>query len=189
MTPLGESGSEVSHLFPEPRNFAEVKKLSDKIKKPWLKATLKEIKNITNNHNFLIEDQNEGEPVTPCMDVYKAKIQSDGSLDKLKLIIVVRGDLQSEETVGYIWSPTASMRTLKYFLADVAKHKSRVYQLDLIGALSQAKVKNRVFVKLDIRYTYYFPEYEKFFGRSFILLKSIYRMNNSGKLFADELTE
>ena len=31
------------------------------------------------------------------MDVYKAKIQSDGSLDKLKLRIVVRGDLQNKE--------------------------------------------------------------------------------------------
>ena len=40
-TPLGESSSEVSHFIPEPRNFAEVKKLSDNIKKPWLKATRK----------------------------------------------------------------------------------------------------------------------------------------------------
>ena len=91
------------------------------------------------------------------MDVLKAKIQSDGSLDKLKLRIVVRGDLQNKEMVGDTWSPTASMRTLKYFLADAAKHKSIVHQLDFIGVFLQAKLKNRVFVKLDIRYTYYFP--------------------------------
>ena len=65
LTPLGESGSEVSHFIPEPRNFAEVKKLSDYIKKPWLKATLKEIKYLTNNQAYIIEDQNEGEPMTP----------------------------------------------------------------------------------------------------------------------------
>ena len=53
------------------------------------------------------------------------------------------------------------MRNLNYFQSDVAKHKSRVHQLDFIGALLQAKAKNRVFVKLEIRYTYYFPEYEK----------------------------
>ena len=41
LPPLGESGSEVSHLIPEPRNFAEVTTVSDDIKKPWLKATLK----------------------------------------------------------------------------------------------------------------------------------------------------
>ena len=78
------------------------------------------------------------------MDVYKAKIQSDGSLDKLKLIIVVRGDLQNKEMVGDTWSPASSMRTMKYFLTDAAKHEVRVHKLDFIGAFLQAKVKNRV---------------------------------------------
>ena len=103
LTPLGESGLEVSHFIPEPRNFAEVKKLSENIKKTWLKENLKEIKNLINNQTLLIEDKNEGEPVTTCMDEYKAKIQSDGSLDKLKLRIVVRGYLQNKEMVGDTW--------------------------------------------------------------------------------------
>ena len=120
LTPLGESGSEVSHFIPEPRNFGEVTKLSENIRKPWLKATLKQIKNLINNQTFLIEDPKEGEPVTPCMDFYKSKVQSYGSLDKLKLIILVRGDLQNKEIFGDTWSPTASMRTLKHFLADAA---------------------------------------------------------------------
>ena len=79
--------------------------------------------------------------------------------DKLKLRIVVREDLQNKELVGYTWSPTASMRILKYFLADVDKHKARVNQLYFIVAFLQAKVKNILFVKLDSRYAYYFPEY------------------------------
>ena len=91
--------------------------------------------------------------------------------------------------VGNTWSPTASMRTLKYFLADAAKHKAIVHQLDFIGALLQAKVKNIVFVKLDMRYAEYFPEYAQYFGRSLRLLKSMYSITNSGKLFADELIE
>ena len=84
LTNLGESGSEVSHFIPEPRNFAEVTKFSENIRKPWLIATLKEIKNLIINQSFLIEDPKDGEPFTPCMDVYKSKIQSDGSLDKWK---------------------------------------------------------------------------------------------------------
>ena len=39
LTPLGESGSEVAHFIPEPRNFSEVTKLSENIKKPWLEST------------------------------------------------------------------------------------------------------------------------------------------------------
>ena len=79
-------------------------------KKPWIKATKNDIKNITNNQTFLVEYPNKGEPVIPCIDMYKAKIQSDGRLDKLKLRIVVRGYLQKKELVGDTWSPTASMR-------------------------------------------------------------------------------
>ena len=124
-----------------------------------MKATLKEIKNLINNQTFMIEDPKDGEPVTPGMDIYKANIQSDGSLDKLKLRIVVRGDFQNKYMVGDTWSPTASMRTLKYFLADAAKHKARVYQQDFIGSFLQANAKSRVFVKLDMRYADYFPEY------------------------------
>ena len=60
--------------------------------------------------------------------------------------------------IGETWSPTSSMRNLKYFLADAAKHKAIVNQLYFIGAFLQANVKNRVFVKLDMRYAAYFPE-------------------------------
>ena len=67
------------------------------------------------------------------------------SLYKLKSRIVVKGDLQNKELVGDNCSPTASTRTLKYFLVDADKHKARVHQLNFIGAFLQAKVKNRVF--------------------------------------------
>ena len=71
------------------------------------------------------------------MDVYKSRIQSDGSLDNLKLKSVVRGDLQNKELIGDTWSPIASMRTLKYFLVDDFNHKAGLNQLDFIGELLQ----------------------------------------------------
>ena len=74
-------------------------------------------------------------------------------------------------------------------MADETKYKARVHQLYFIGAFLQAKFKNRVFVKLNSVYTYYFPEYSNYFGRALISLKSMYGMTNSGKLFYDDLTE
>ena len=115
LPPLNETSSKGSHFIPEPRNFSEVAKISEDINKSWLKATQKDIKNIINNQTFIVQEPEKCEPVTPCMDVYKAKIQSDGSLDKLKLGVVVRGDLQNRQFVGDTWSPRASMMTLKYF--------------------------------------------------------------------------
>ena len=102
------------------------------------------------------------------MDFYKENIQSDGSLDKLNLIFLVRQYLQIKDLIGYTWSPTSPMRTLKYFLSDSVKHRSRVHQLAFIGELLQAKVKNRVFVKLDISHKDHSPDYSIYFGRALI---------------------
>ena len=46
------------------------------------------------------------EPVTPFMDLYKAKIQSGGNIDKLKLRILIRGYFHNKEMIGYTWYPT-----------------------------------------------------------------------------------
>ena len=43
-----------------------------------------------------MDDREKGNPVTPCMDVYNANIQSDESLENLKFIIVVRVDLNNK---------------------------------------------------------------------------------------------
>ena len=42
------------------------------------------------------------------------------------------------------------MRTLKYFLSYSVENKARVNQLDIIGELSQAKFRNRLFVKWTV---------------------------------------
>ena len=41
--------------------------------------------------------------MTNFVDVYKTRIQSDGSLDKLKLIILVRVDLKNKGLFGDTW--------------------------------------------------------------------------------------
>ena len=53
-----------------------------------------------------MEDTSEVDPLNPCMYVYNEKIQSDGSLDKLKFKILLRGYLQNKYMIGYTWSPT-----------------------------------------------------------------------------------
>ena len=57
---------------------------------------MEDFKNLINNQTFFIEDPEKDQPVTTCMDFYKTKIESDESLDKLNLRIVVRGDMQNK---------------------------------------------------------------------------------------------
>ena len=63
----------MSHLILESRNSVEVTRLPAGVKKDWLKATLKEIKNLINGKTLLMDYPKKGEPVTPCMDMYKKK--------------------------------------------------------------------------------------------------------------------
>ena len=70
--------------------------------------------------------------MTPCIDVYELKTQSDESLDNLKLRIVVIGDLQNKYLVWENLSQTSSIRTLKWLMADAVKHKAKVNELDFI---------------------------------------------------------
>ena len=48
-------------------------RLLEDINYPWLKSTMKDIKNLINNMVFLVKETDKGESVTPCMDVHKAK--------------------------------------------------------------------------------------------------------------------
>ena len=85
-------------------------------------------------------------------------------------------------------SPTETMINLKYSLLDDSKHKTRVHQLDFIGAFLQSNVKHRCFLNLGRRYGEYFPEYFNYFVRPLGIKTPTYDMNNSGNLISNELT-
>jgi Reverse transcriptase (RNA-dependent DNA polymerase). len=123
------------------------------------------------------------------METNRVKLKSDGTLEKLKCRIVVRGDLQNKQSNEDKWSPTASFRALKMFLGHAARLRVRVRQLDFIGAFLQAKVRSRVFVKLPAVYGEIFPEFKEYCGRPLRLLKSMYGMTFSGKYWYLDLQE
>ena len=74
---MGESGSEVSHLISEPRKFSEVKNLSYEIKKHWPKAKLKDIKNLINNHTFIVAKYLDTVTFKVSKKFYKTTLPSD----------------------------------------------------------------------------------------------------------------
>ena len=57
----------------------------------------------------------------------------------------MRTDFQNKEMIEDTWYPVASLITLKYFLENDARHKSRVHYLGFNGAFIQDNVKHRVF--------------------------------------------
>ncbi len=89
-----------------------VLKMSDpKVREAWLRAYQKEIKALIDVKTFALDKPKDGEPLIPTMETTKIKIKIDGSLDKLKYSIAVRGDLQ-DTAMEDSWSPTLPFRSL-----------------------------------------------------------------------------
>jgi hypothetical protein len=107
---------------------------------------------------------NKVETNTPIMEVFKVKIKSDGSLDKFKTRLFVRGNLQNGD-----------------FLANAARLKIKVKQLDFIGVFLQANTWSRIFFTIPAVFGNLFPEYKACCGTPVRLAMSMYGMTLSGK--------
>ena len=63
------------------------------VKEEWLRSVRKELKTLVDSGTFQEDTPHSGETSTPVMEIFKVKVKSDGSLDKLKTRLFVRGDL------------------------------------------------------------------------------------------------
>ena len=155
---------------------------SGSVKDAWLESVKAELKTLVDAKTFIQDTLEPGETSTPVMEIFKVKIKSDSSLDKLKTRLVVRGDMQSKSLTEDTWPPTASFRALKMFLAHACKCKLRVKQLDFVGAFLQANVRASIFVTIPkIFVILLFPEYSVYCGIPLRSAKSMYGMTLSGK--------
>jgi hypothetical protein len=109
---------------PAPNSIRDILKMPDgTVHQEWLKSVKKELKTLVDAKTFVADNLQDGEISTPVMEIFKVKVKSDGSLDKLKTRLVVRGDLQDRNITEDKWSPTASFKSLKMFLAHASRPK------------------------------------------------------------------
>jgi hypothetical protein len=123
------------------------------------------------------------------MEIFKVKVKSDGSLDKLKTRLVVRGDLQDKNITEDKWSPTASFWSLKMFLTHASRLKVRVRPLDFVGAFLQAKMRTRMFVTMPRIFSILFLEYEWCTGKPVRLAMSMCGTTLCGKYWYLDLLD
>ena len=69
---------------------------------------------------FAKEEPRANEPIIPVTAKARVKIKSDGTVDKLKIRICLRGDKQAELVDWDTWCPIAGFRELKLFLSFAA---------------------------------------------------------------------
>ena len=132
--------------------------MSDHIKDKWGTAIKKEVLGLFDNDTF---DTNEkalpADEVIPVKCAFKTKLNAYGGLNKLKARICLCDDMQIKDQNNN-WSPTASVRLLKCFLADAIANHTKIYQLDFIQAFIQSETKKRIFVILDKEFEMFCPK-------------------------------
>jgi len=175
---------------PAPSTIRDILKMPHgPIRDEWLKAVKKELKTLVDSKTFVPDKMGPGETSTPVMEIFKVKVKSDGSLDKLKARLVVRGDLHDKNITEDKWSPTASFRSLKMFLGHASQLKARIKQLDFVGAFLQAKMRTRMFVTIPKIFGILFLEYSWCTGKPVRLAMSMYGTTQCGKYWYLDLLE
>ena len=147
-------GLDTSLFLPEPCTANELFYLPPRIQKYWIKSLYKELKGLIVDEEAF--DKNVTAPpgvqVLPVKDVYKCKIQSDGTIDKLKVRIAIRGDLDKDAIGENNWAPAITFIILKLFLAEAARLGLRIYQIDFISAYLQALMDRPVYVRFPAKW-------------------------------------
>ena len=156
----------------------------------WTAAFEKEVKALVDNDTFDLTVLPEpDEQVVPTTDLFRAKLKSDGTIDKLKVRIAARGDLDKGSVTENNWAPLASLRLVKIFLADAARDGNRIFQIDFVAAFLQARVDRRIFVKMPASWGKVLPKFSPYFGRPLLLKRALYGLTSAGRLFSQDLYE
>ncbi|BBN69600.1 BURP domain-containing protein [Prunus dulcis] len=126
----------------EPENFAEASK-----DKAWQKAMEIEMEMIEKNETWELVDRPSDKPVIGVKWVYKTKLNLDGSIQKHKARLVVKGYAQKPGIdFNETFAPVARLDTIRTLIALAAQKGWKLYQLDVKSAFLNGVLKEEVYV-------------------------------------------
>jgi hypothetical protein len=114
----------------------------------WREADEKEIKALQDNGTWEFVKITAGMHLLDTKRVYKVKLNADGTVERYKARLTVRG-FRQRAGIDYTdtAAPTLSMNTMRAVLAFATALDYELYQLDVSNAFLNAKVTENIFVK------------------------------------------
>jgi len=111
----------------EPRFFYEAVQ-----EQKWKEAMAKEIEALEDNNAWSVEELPPGKESINCKWVFKVKYKSDGSIERYKARLVIRGDEQIKRfDHTETFAPIAKMTNVRTFLEVVAAKGWELHQTDV----------------------------------------------------------
>ena len=127
----------------EPTDFGAAKEDQN-----WMAAMKEELSMIEKNRTWELVDRPQDRKVIGVKWVYRTKLNADGSINKHKARLVVKGYAQIFG-VDYsnTFAPVARLDTIRILLAVVAQMNWKVYQLDVKSAFLNGVLHEEIYVE------------------------------------------
>ncbi|CAL8151067.1 unnamed protein product [Prunus armeniaca] len=126
----------------EPEKYADVAQ-----DESWLKAMQDELQMIEKNGTWELVDRPIEKPVIGVKWVYKTKLNLDGSVQKNKARLVVKGYAQKPGLdYSETYAPVARLDTIRTLIALAAQKDWKLYQLDVKSAFLNGVLQEEVYI-------------------------------------------
>ncbi|RVW46097.1 Retrovirus-related Pol polyprotein from transposon RE1 [Vitis vinifera] len=127
----------------EPAGFVEAAE-----NKRWRVAMQEELNMIDKNNTWELVDRPSHKKPIGVKWVYRTKLNSDGSINKHKARLVVKGYAQMFGVdFSETFAPVARLDTIRMLLALAAQRKWKIYQLDMKSAFLNGYLEEEIFVE------------------------------------------
>ncbi|KAL0821972.1 hypothetical protein ABMA28_005360 [Loxostege sticticalis] len=114
----------------------------------WLKAMKNEIESLKENHVWTLCDLPPGRKALPYKWIFRIKRNPDGSIEKYKARLVVKG-FRQKKGIDYdqTFSPVARMASVRALLSVCAKENMHLIQFDVVTAFLNGNLKEEIFMQ------------------------------------------
>ena len=141
----------------------------------WKEAINNEVESILQNHTWELVDLLPGSKPLGYKWIFKKKMKANGSIDKYKARLVIKGYKQ-KEGLDYFdtYSPVTRISSIRMLIAITAIHNLEIHQMDVKTAFLNGDLDEEIYMEQPEGFI--FPSQEKKFCR---LVKSLYGLKQA----------